>query len=75
MVSFEPYNFWITTLSARKSSYRFNTKIHSTMLCVSDLNYILDWCPSFFTFTPEGAGMATYNKKGNRYQFEMKDLN
>jgi len=48
-VSFDPYNFWITRLSATQSEqlknlgggiknayiYRLNTKIRSTMLCLS----------------------------------------
>ena len=55
-VSFDPYNFRITRLSARKSEqmenfkgikyaymYRLNTKIRSTMLCLSGFELYSRW--------------------------------
>ena len=57
-VSFDPYNFRITRLSPRKSEerkmfrgqkyayiYRLNTKIPSTMLCLSGFKQYPRWVP------------------------------
>ena len=57
-ISFDPYNFRITSLSARKSEqmknfgginyvyiYRLNTKIRLTMLCLSGFELYSRWVP------------------------------
>ena len=57
MVSFDPYNFRITSLSARKSEqmktlsfiYCLNTKIRSTMLCLSGFELYSRLVPLFPT--------------------------
>ena len=53
-VSFDPYNFRMTRLSASKSEqmkqlpkyiYRLNTKIRLTMLCLSGFELYSRWVP------------------------------